>query len=60
MGFLMPSSAPTVSSAPAAALTDEAKKAKKQRSALLSTEGMISGQELQPGQVSARGNLFGN
>jgi len=61
MSFLAPKpDVPAFNPAPAQDLGDETKKAKKQRAALLSTEGGMAGQELQTGQVSARGTLFGN
>lgn len=50
---------PVVSSAPASDVSKAATKAKKQRSALLQTEGGIVGQELTAGQVG-RNTLFGN
>lgn len=51
---------PTVSTAATDSTVEEQKKAKAARSALLSTEGGITGSELQPGQVGGRQTLFGN
>lgn len=65
LGISKPKVAP-VSTAPADALKDEQKTAKKARNALLSTEGGILGQELQVGQVGlgapnpSRDTLMGN
>lgn len=52
-------SAPKTSAQPIADTEAEQKKAKTSRAALLSTEGGITGAELQPGQVG-RSGLFGN
>lgn len=49
-----------VSAAPAAAIDAEKKKNKTLRTALLSTEGGVSGVDLTPGQVSKRDTIFGN
>lgn len=53
---------PKTDVAPATAVIDEtAKSAKKSRSQVLATVGGISGQELDPSQVSKTGDtLFGN
>lgn len=51
---------PKTSPAPVVATEEEKKKAKSARSALLSTEGGITGAELQPGQVANNDRMFGN
>lgn len=51
---------PTVSTAAVTDTQAEQKKAKTARSALLQTEGGISGAELSAGQVSTRDTLFNN
>lgn len=43
-----------------AAVDGEASNAKKARAALLETQGGIAGEELEPGQVKKRDNIFGN
>jgi hypothetical protein len=42
------------------ALEEDRKKARNSRALLFKTEGGVSGDPLQEGQVSTRGNLFGN
>lgn len=59
-GLLGKTKSPTVSQAPLQSTEAEQKKAKAARSALLQTEGGITGMELQPGEVSKRDTLFGN
>lgn len=51
---------PTVSMASAQEVDDAKKKAKKARVTLTATEGGVSGQELQTGQVASRQTIFGN
>lgn len=41
-------------------VVEDARKAKKARSALLETAGGVMGQEVQAGQTSTRQTLFGN
>jgi len=52
--------APKASAAPAQELDATSKKQAATRSALYATQGQATGQELNTGQVSSRGTLFGN
>ena len=51
---------PKASSAAADSVKQASRKAKKSRTALFETEGGVSGQELQPDQVTQRNTLLGN
>jgi hypothetical protein len=58
MGFF--GGSPKTSAAPVLQTEEEKRKAKLNRSALLTTEGGLLGQELTTSEVSKRDTLFGN
>ena len=57
---LLGSDTPKASRSGANSVQQAARKAKKSRTALFETEGGVSGQELQPDQVTQRNTLLGN
>lgn len=51
---------PKTSPAPVQNVEDEKQKKRRSRAALTATQGGVRGEELQTGQVSTDGKLFGN